>query len=188
MNFITTKLQELSKKFAPQLQILIKQLDPVKNYWLRQTQRDQQILIIASAFVVVLMIVFIISSAVGYTSNLDNQYNSLTAQNIDAQVIARQYNDLSQITANDFSSVNSDRIRQDANQILDDKNADVIIADNVLTINANSIKFDNAMLFLDQLRKSYELFPDALKITRLPQSGYVSFHVSFNNVNQQQNN
>jgi type II secretory pathway component PulM len=188
MNFITNKLMALNKKFAPQKQILIKQLEPIKNYWLRQTQRDQQILIIASAFVGLLIIVYIISSAVNYTNSLQQEYDSMSAQSIDVQVIARQYNDLSQSTPNDFSSVNSDRIRQDANQILEDKNADVIISDNVLTIKADSIKFDNAMLFLDELRKSYGLFPDMLKITKLPQAGYVSFNVSFNNVNQQQNN
>ena len=172
-------------KYQPQLEKLQNQLAPIKAYWQRLTGRDQQILIIAGVFLGILLVAFIISSAIGFTNSLKSDYTTISQQRIDAQIIARQFKDLSLTTPNDFSSVNSERVKGDAAQTLAIKDTDVIIADNTLTVKANNVKFEAAMSFLDQLRRSYGLFPDKLKITRLSQSGYVALSVSFNNIDQQ---
>ena len=160
-------------------------MKPVRDYWLRLSQRDQQVLIIVGAIVVLMMIILVISSAISFKNSLKADYTMLSARRMDSQLIAKQYKDLSQITPNDFSSVNSDRIKGDAQQILDTKDSEIIFADNTLSIKAANVKFESLMLFLDQLRKSYGLFPAKLKITRLGSAGYVAFNATFNDVEQQ---
>lgn len=173
------------EKYRPQLDTLILRAKPLKDYWLRQSQRDQQILIVIGLVLVLMFVALIISSAIGFKNGLKTEYTMMSGQRIDAQLIARQYKELSQVTPNDFSTPNSDRVKGDAAQILETKDAEIIFADNTLNIKVANAKFESVMLFLDQLRKSYGLFPNKLKINRLPQSGYVSFNASFNNVEPQ---
>lgn len=173
------------ERYRPQLDKAMQKLKPLREYWIRQSQRDQQILIILGAAVGLMLILLVITSAVGFKNGLKEEYTGVAQQRIDAQIVAKQYKDLSQITPNDFSTVNSEKVKGDATQILGVKDADVILADNTLSIKATNVKFESVMLFLDQLRKSYGLFPEKLKITRLSQSGYVAFSTSFRNVEQQ---
>ncbi|MDQ5920945.1 MAG: hypothetical protein QG673_1001 [Pseudomonadota bacterium] len=170
-------------KYEPQLKHLLSYLEPVKAYWDRQTQRDQQILIGVAAITGVMLVILIISMAVGFKNNLKSDYTLMAEQRIDAQIIAKQYKDLLHTTPNDFSSVNSDRIKGDAKQIMQGE-AEVIFADNTLTVKQQNVKFDLAVQFLDQLRRSYGLFPDRLRITRAAQAGYVTLSVSFSDVEQ----
>lgn len=173
------------EKYKPQIEKLQKQLKPLKDYWLGMSQRDQQVLMVVGSVVGLMLIMLIISSGIGFKNSLKDDYTLMAQQRIDAQIIAKQYKELSNITPNDFSSVNSDRIKGDALQVMGIKDAEVLFADNNLTIKVTSTKFDSVMLFLDQLRKSYGLFPNKLKITRLAQSGYVTFSASFNHVEQE---
>ena len=172
-------------KYRPQINALLLRLKPIKDYWLRLSGRDQQVLMIVGALIAMMLIGLLISSAISFNNSLKADYAMLSAQRMDSQLIAKQYKDLSQITPNDFSSVNSDRIKGDAQQILDSKDSEIIFADNTLSVGATNVKFESLMLFLDQLRKSYGLFPAKLKITRLGSSGYVAFNATFNNVEQQ---
>ncbi|MBP9743562.1 MAG: type II secretion system protein M [Burkholderiales bacterium] len=176
---------QLIEKYKPQLDKLAQYLAPVKDYWKRQTQRDQQILLIVAALIGAMLVLFIISSAIDFKNDLKTEYTLMAQQRMDAQIIAKQYKELSQITPNDFNSVNSEKIKGDAKQVLGEGNTEVIFADNILTVKKQNVKFDAVVQFLDQLRKSYGLFPDKLNITRSSQVGYVAFSVSFNNVEQQ---
>lgn len=178
-------LNDYLDKYRPQLDKAMQRLQPLKDYWFRMPKRDQQVLMIVGVVVGIMLIILIISSAIGFKNDLKADYTSIAQQRIDAQIIAKQYKDLSQITPNDFSNVNSDRVKGDAIQVLGTKDAEVIFADNNLTIKASNVKFESVMLFLDQLRKSYGLFPNKLKITRLAQPGFVAFTTSFNDVEQQ---
>ncbi len=178
-------LNRYLEKYRPQIDALILRLQPIKEYWVKLSNRDQQILIGVGVIVAVMFIVLIISSAIQFKTSLQNDNSILIEQKIDSAIIASQYKDLSDTTPNDFSTANSDRIKGDATQILDVKEAEIILADNNLKINAKNVKFEKIMQFLDQLRKSYGLFPSTLTITRASQSGYADLKVGFNNVEQQ---
>jgi type II secretory pathway component PulM len=182
---IFDRLSKYTDKYQPQIDSFILRLKPIKDYWLRLSGRDQQVLMIAGSIIALMFVVLIISSAIGIKNSLKINYTTIAEQRIDAQIIAQQYKDLSQTTPNDFSSVNSDRIKGDATQILDVKDAEIIFSDNTLSVKVGNAKFEKVMQFLDQLRKSYGLFPNTLTITRLSQPGYVALNVSFNNVEQQ---
>ena len=171
-------------RYQPLIDNLMLRLRPLKDYWIRSSARDQQILMGVGAIIALMLISLIISSALQFRVNLENNYNIMAAQRIDSEVIASQYRDLSQTTPNDFSSVNSERIKGDAAQILDVKDAEIIIADNTLSVKAKNARFEKILQFLDQLRKNYGLFPSTLTITRGTQAGYADFKVSFSDVEQ----
>ncbi len=181
---ITPQLNKLKERYKPQINDLILRLQPLKEYWKQRSEREQQILIIGSIFIVIFIFFSIIGMALDYRNNLRESYHELQRYKIEAEVIAAGNKALANTTPNDFSSVNSDRIKADAAQIMDIKDADIILADNILTVKANNVKFEATMLFLDQLRKSYGLFPSKLVISRLSQSGYVALNVTFTNVEQ----
>lgn len=166
---------------------LIKQLNadlkerskPLIEYWLRLSSREQNLLMGAGIIIVATLIFSILSSVVALEQNLRQEYVQSQQYRLDAETMAKQYKNLNSITSNDFSSVNGDKIKGDVSQALNVKNADVLISNNTLTINVANAKFGDVILLLDQLRKSYGLFPDKLKITRLSQSGFVAFTASF---------
>ena len=171
-------------KFKPILSTLAQYLTPLKDYWLRLSQRDQQVLIVVGVISGLMLIALAINSAIDFKNQWQEEHLIVAQQRADAQFISKQFKDISQITPNDFSDVKSDRIKGDAKQVLEIDNTEVILADNNLTIKANNVKFEAVMQFLEQLRNSYGLFPDKLKITRVSQSGYVEFSVNFKNVEQ----
>ena len=178
-------LHRYLEKYRPQIDALILRLQPLKEYWLKLSGRDQQILIGAGTIIALMFIFLIISSATQFSTNLQNQHTILIEQKIDSEIIANQYKDLSETTPNDFSTVNSDRIKGDATQILDIQDAEIILSDNNLNITAKKAQFEKIMQFLEQLRKNYGLFPSTLTITRGSEPGYASFNVGFTSVEQQ---
>ena len=178
-------LNKYLKKYRPQIDALVLRLQPIREYWVKLSGRDQQVLIGAGALVVLMFIIFTISSALQFSNSLQNDYSNLLEQKIDSEIIASQFKSLSDTTPNDFSTANSDRVKGDATQILDVKDAEIILSNNNLNITAKNAKFEKIMQFLDQLRKSYGLFPSTLTITRTSQSGYANFKAGFTSVEQE---
>lgn len=175
-------LNNLKKKLQPQIDQLIVRLQPLNEYWKRQTERDQQILMGVGVIMVLMILAYIISSAMAYKDELQSKVIVLERYKIYSEVYARQFKDLSRVTPNDFSTVSSERIKNDATSVLGVTEPTVLLSDGTLTVKADNVKFDSVVDFLDQLRKSYGLFPDSLKVTRMSNSGYVSFSVTFINV------
>ncbi len=180
---LTDLATDFKNRFQPQIDQLILRLQPISDYWKRQTERDQQILIVVGVLIILMCMAYVVSGAIQYRNDLQQKVVLYERYKIYSEIYARQYKDLTHITPNDFSTVSSERIKNDAKTVLGIKNTTVLLSDGTLTIKADNVKFEVLMEFLDQLRKSYGLFPNSLKITRVI-SGYVSFNVVFNNVEQ----
>ena len=157
-----------------------KQLEPLKEYWLRLSQRDQQILIIILIMLILTIVYFMIYGAVAYRDKLTKESILNQQQYEESVILAREYKYIKRIPVLDYHTPNSDIIKQDVMQILDVKDADVTVTDNILNIKANNVSFDNVILFLEQLRKAYGMFPMSLKISKLPVSGEVALNISYN--------
>ena len=157
-----------------------KQLEPLKEYWLRLSQRDQQILIIILIMLILTIVYFMIYGAVAYRDKLTKESILNQQQYEESVILAREYKYIKRISVLDYHTPNSDIIKQDVMQILDVKDADVTVTDNILNIKANNVSFDNVILFLEQLRKEYGMFPMSLKISKLPVSGEVALNISYN--------
>ncbi len=158
---------------------LKKRLEPLKEYWLRLSQRDQQILTVVFILSVIVLIYTLFNSALMYRNKLIAEVEQSKLQYEESINIIRDYKRFNRTIPNDFSTPNTDVIKTDAEQILAEKDVEVTLIDSVLNIKSNNVEFDNVISFLEQLRKSYGLFPIKLKITRLPVSGFVAVSIDY---------
>lgn len=171
----------MESQFIKNIKIqIIERLKPVKDYWLTLSPREQRLIMGGGIILAAAIAIIGINYAIELRSDLQKQYLRNAQYHFDAEVMAKEYRDLVKTTSNDFSSVNSERIKGDVNNALGNVPFDVILSDNTLTINVAEAPFENALLLLDQLRRSYGLFPIKLKMTRLSKSGFVAFSASFN--------
>ena len=169
---ITLYIKNVFSNYQPQLKSL-------SGYWNRLSDREKQLLMAASAAMVLFFSASILSSTLSLQDRLSTDFTETQKDYLKTNILYKQYTEVSQISANEFSKTSQDRIRGDAVQVLATSEPDVTIVGDKLTVNVDSAKFMSIMMFLDQLRNSYGLFPAKLKITRLSQSGYASLNASF---------
>ncbi len=153
-------------------------IQPVISYWQKLSEREKKLLTLIGILLIFIISFFIISGIITWTNNLTKVYISKQKYMLEAGAISKQYKDIMQTSSNEFSVVKTEQIKNDLINLLDNKNPYVTLENNNLTINLDSAKFDSVMLLLDQLRKTYGIFPNTLKFTKIS-SGYVSFNGSF---------
>ena len=165
------------------LSIMVEKAKPyiqdAKNYWIRLSEREQLIVKVGVIGLILMFLFIFVSSMLNLEQGLKD---SIQTKNIDlanAKILNLEMQDLSSITANEFTEVSVDKVRGDITQLFSVKDPDVAINDDMLIINLSNVKFKRVVLFLDQMRKSYGEFPDKLKIYRTGQAGLVNFYATF---------
>lgn len=154
-------------------------LKDAKDYWLKLSEREQLIVKFGGISLGLMFLFLIASQMFSLEDNLQESIRINSTNLGNAKILNLQIQDLSTITANEFTSVTAEKIKDDITQLFSIKTPDVALNDNTLIINIPGVRFDLVMLFLDQMRKSYGIFPDKLKIYRANQSGLVDFYVTF---------
>ena len=154
-------------------------LEPLKEYWLRLSQRDQQILIVVFVISLIVVAYMLFNNAINYRAMLIKELENSRLQYEEAIGISKDYRKFSKITANDFITPNSDVIKQEVQQELSARDTEVTITDGILNVKSSEVKFDNVVTFLDNLRKGFGLFPVKMKITRLSIAGYVAISIDY---------
>lgn len=152
---------------------------PVLAYWSRLNDRERQLLAALGIALGIALLLYVIGIGNGISDSLVAKSRQIEQYRLDSSAMASQYKSLIGLSASEFSDVSGDRIRGDVTHLLEVSDPDVSLQDGLLVINANNIRFDAAMFFLDQVRKSYGLFPSKLKITRLLQAGTINFSATF---------
>jgi type II secretory pathway component PulM len=178
---MTLKLDKLKwQKLNPIVERLEPYLKELKDYWRSLSEREQFIVKVG-VISLGLMFLFLIASSMFNLENSLKESIKINGTNLsNAKMLNLQQQDLATITANEFTGVTSEKVKGDITQLFTLKTPDVALNDNTLIINLPGVKFDLVMLFLDQMRKSYGIFPDKLKIYRSNQSGMVDFYATFN--------
>lgn len=178
-----TTQKPLNQIKAQILDIVLEKSKPyirdAKNYWIKLSEREQWIVKGGGAALVLMFLFLIASSMFGLEGALKNSIRKNSVDLANAKILNLKMQDLSSITANEFTSVSSEKIKGDVTQLFAIKSPDVVLNDDTLIITISGTKFDLVMLFLDQLRKSYGIFPDKMKIYRGSQSGLVDFYATF---------
>jgi type II secretory pathway component PulM len=181
-----------------QIQIILKWLTQIKNhdivkqnllilrnYWSKQTARDQMILMAVGVIIACALMFLIITGLITYTQNLRLTNQTLTTNLANVNYINAKLTQAQNTSSPNFSTVNKDKITNMVKTLANKENFQVGLDNNTLNISGNNFKFDAIIVLLSQLRTTYGLFPDDLTITRLSQSGYVTFNITFNNVNDE---
>lgn len=174
-NAIKGQSQHRIEKLIGQIALKTK---PLVDYYNRLNEREKQIVMFGGIFAVIIVFYLIISAGYDFESSLQKDYTLIQTYQADAEYLIKDYRDIVQLTPNEFNSVDVDRIKKDLAQITDE-DPDVGQSAGILTVKVSQAKFSDLMNILNQFRKSYGIFPLKLKITRLSQSGYVSFSASF---------
>ena len=154
-------------------------LQPAVDYFRHLTPREQNILSIGGILLGVMLIFLTISWAVDIQRNLVKDYEYMQTYRLDAEDLVKEYKEIVKVRPNEFSEVKLEQVKGDVALALDIKEPDVTLSEGKLTINVPNTQFAGAITLLNQFRKSYGIFPDKLKITRLSNSGYVSVSASF---------
>lgn len=176
INLNKTKLQVLNvamERIQPYLK-------DAKNYWVQLSEREQLIVKVGAVSLGLMFLFLLTSSMFSLEGNLKESIRTNSIDLNNGKMLNLKMQDLSTITANEFTGVTAEKVKGDITQLFVVKEPDVALNDNTLIINIPGVKFDLVLLFLDQMRKSYGVFPDKLKIYRSSQSGMVDFYATFN--------
>ena len=172
MQLLNKPISRLVKRIEPQITI-------VKAKWRQLQPREQQLVVAMVAFISFVILYSAVTGLIKLKNNVVTQVNNLSQFTVYSQQAAATYKVVKKIEANSFNTVSSDQIKGDITQVLQIKDPDILIQNGQLTINVPNAQFSQVMILLDQLRKSYALFPGQVSITRQTQSGFVSFSATF---------
>ncbi|HMT02853.1 MAG TPA: type II secretion system protein GspM [Burkholderiales bacterium] len=164
--------------FTNYLNKIVIYLNPVIIYWKNLNERERKLISLAGILLSFIITFFIISGLITWKNNLIMEFTNKQKYLLEADFIYKQYKDVIQTSNNEFSTVKTEQIRNDITNLLDNKNANITLENNSLFINVDNARFDSIMLLLDQFRKTYGIFPDTLKITKISPE-YASLNASF---------
>lgn len=170
------KLQSLSAIIKS---VIKEKIPGLQSFWIKLTNREKLLLGVMSVSILIFILVTIISAAIGFADSLKSSYTMLQTDRIKVTSMNKTYTSLLKTSGNEFSPVKLERIKEDITQILNIKTPDATMQDGVLIIKVDNITFESSMLFLDQMRKSYGLFPEKLVITTAFNPGFIAFRATF---------
>ena len=173
---MTAKIIKLYKQLLDQLDPKLKIL---QAKWYQLQPREQRLVAVMVSFICLISFFFLISSLVEFEHKLVKQIDGLNKFTLYSKQAKSRYKSSNQIEANSFNQVSIDQVKGDVAQIFQTKNPDILIQDGQMTINIPNAEFSKVMTLLDQFRRSYDIFPSQVSITRQSRAGYVSFNATF---------
>lgn len=181
MSKVTRKLTNYQKAshFKQLLTDIKRSLKPILDYYYSRTRREQQLLIGLGIFALLYIIYFLINGLYNMQQDVENQYKTYQSYNNSIAYMAKQYKHVSQLTPNEFSAVTIERITADIVAVLGVQSPDIQLIEKTLVIQVSRAQFSKVMNLINQLRKSYGIYPTKLDITKLTDSGYVTLNISF---------
>ncbi len=176
LNFIINKIGQ--RKYDHLIESFKLHLKPLFDRWMRFNIREKQFLVGLGAAIALLCICFIISIAVDCTTNITNKYITLQNYKTDSDLFYKENKELLQLKPNKFNHINLTKITGDVGQAFDAKDSSIILQENNLNLKINDVTFISLINFLEQMRNSYGIFPNKLKIIRA-KSGIINFEANF---------
>lgn len=175
----TPKPFPLQKHLDKIINLLEPKIQLLKDKWQQLQPREQQLVGVMGVFIVVVIFYSLVSGLISLKNNVAEDVNGLSKFTAYSKQAAAAYKNVSQVDANSFTEVSTDKIKGDITQVLQVENPDILIQGGQLTVNVPNAQFSQVMILMDQFRKSYAIFPSQVSIIRQAQSGYVSFNATF---------
>lgn len=162
------------------LQLLLKpKIELILARWRMLQPRERQLLGGLGILLVFMLLFMMINRLKAYKGDLDVAVQGLNSFVAFSKEAAANYKIIQNVEANSFNAVSTEQIKGDITQVLQVKEPDILIQDGQMTINVPNAQFNQVMTLLDQLRRSYAIFPSQLTITRQSRAGFVSFNATF---------
>lgn len=148
--------------------------DNLENRFKMLSYREK-IIVAAMGILIVCYLIFVsISSIITYRNNLQNTVNNLNTISVSVDQIANRYKSLKNIQPNTTNKIELNNLKQEIKTALQVNNVDVDVQDNQITISGSMVSFEKVILLMEQLKKSYNVFPDKASFVKA-KSGMVSF-------------
>lgn len=152
-------------------------IENLKTYYLSLSAREQNFLTVAFVVVILFVFILIFSSVIKLKNNFDNDVIINKKLLLEVNNLSSSYKQIMLLTPNTFTEATNERISADVRDVLHVKNADITVDNQVVSINIDNVEFNLLMIFLDEVRKSYGLFPIKLKIAKQSMSGFVACNI-----------
>ena len=165
-------VDKVKTKLEPQINKLLQR-------WEQLQPREQKLVGGLGAFLILSMLFLAVSGLISYKAKVSAIVESLNRFTVFSKQAALSYKNVKSVEANTFNAVTTDQIKGDVAQVLQTKEPNILIQDGQMTISVPNAQFVQVMTLLDQLRRSYAIFPSQLTITRQSRSGFVSFSATF---------
>ena len=146
--------------------------------WIQFSTREKQLLIVSFVVIGIFIFISIIDASVGFLHNINQRYIVLQNSTSVAQALKVEYKTLLTINNNEFNTVDLAKIQGDVKNALNIDNSEITFQDNMLIIVAKNVSLQATILLLEQLRKSYGIFPDKVKFIKTSPS-YVNLNATF---------
>jgi type II secretory pathway component PulM len=135
----------------------------------------EKVIVIALAVFTALYIVFIsINAIIKYRYSLQNQVNNLKVLSVSVDQIANEYKVLKNVQPNSTNKIDINNLKQEIKTELQVNTVDVDVQENQIIISGSMVSFEKVILLLEQLKKSYNVFPEKANFVKA-KSGMVSF-------------
>lgn len=168
------------KPFIANLRLKIEpQFKRVIERWNQLQPREQKMVGGLGICLAITLLFMIITGVVAYKARMDMALKNLNSFVVFSRQAALNYKTIKGVEANSFTSVSTDQIKGDVSQVLQVKDPDILIQDGQMTISVPNAQFSQVVTLIDQLRRSYAIFPSQLTITKQTRAGYVSFNATF---------
>lgn len=156
---------------------LLLNIDILKTYYFKLSKREQSFLFAALVFIIFILFIIIILSMIKIKNNFDNDIVNNKKLLLEVNNLASSYKQITLLMPNTYTEPTNEKISADINDVLHIKNADIRVDNQVVTINIDNVEFNLLIIFLDEMRKSYGLFPSKLKIAKQSKSGFVACNI-----------
>ncbi len=169
---INKQIELLKVKFKPQINNLT-------NKWNQLQDRERILVGLMVASLVCSLLYISVDSIVKYKASLQREVVSLNEFVLYANQASVEFKNLSKLEAKSSMPPSVAQVESDVIQITSIEHPSVNLQDGQLAINIPEVQFNQVMMLLDQLRRSYGLFPDQLTIARKDKDGIVSLSALF---------
>ncbi len=152
---------------------------PIVVYYQHLNEREKQIVFFGGIIAILFVFYLLITGAYSFQSRLEKEYMVIQTYRADVEYLSKLYKDINSITPNEFSPVTADAIKGDLASISPDNAPNIEQIGDTIAITISQAKFSDVMDAINQLRKSYGIFPEKVKMVRLSESGYISCRILF---------
>jgi type II secretory pathway component PulM len=136
--------------------------------------REKIIVVSMAIFIALYIVLTSIHAIVKYRYSLQNQVNNLKVISVSVDQIANKYKVLKNVQPNSTNKIDINNLKQEIKTALQVNSVDVDVQDNQIIISGSMVSFEKVILLLEQLKKSYNVFPEKASFIKA-KSGMVSF-------------
>lgn len=167
MKIIRQQLRKLSVQLKPYLV-------QAENKFRALSYREKVIIIIGLVIIMLYLLFSGVSIIVKYRYNLQNKVNNLNSISASVDQIANRYKLLKNIHPNATNKIDINNLKQEVKTSLQTDRVDIDVQDNQIIISSSMVAFEKVVLLLEQLKKSYNVFPEKASFVKT-KSGMVTF-------------